>query len=92
MVLMQWQHHQLEGKEPSGNHTGAAGEDISKRGQGAKFEMHGTAPCLKPLLPVPTALQLLEPSHPWSKGKHCAGEEPVPRAMIHFLGSFCSLP
>lgn len=44
------------------------------------------------LLPVPTALQLLEPSHSWSKGKHCAGEEPVPRAMIHFLGSFCSLP
>lgn len=47
---MQWQHHQLEGKEPSGIHTGAAGEDISRRGQGAKFEMHGTAPCLKPLL------------------------------------------
>lgn len=50
MALTQWQHHQLEGKEPSGIHTGAAGEDISKRGQGAKFEMHGTAPCLKPLL------------------------------------------
>lgn len=50
MVLMQWQYHQLEGKEPSGIHTGTVGEDISKRGQGAKFEMHGTAPCLKPLL------------------------------------------
>lgn len=50
MVLIQWQHHQLEGKEPSGIHAGVAGEDISKWGQGAKFKMYGTAPCLKPLL------------------------------------------
>lgn len=45
------------------------------------------------LLLVTTTLHLLEPSHPWSKGKHCfAGEKTVPRAMTHFLGSFCSVP
>ena len=52
MVLKQGQHQHgmLQGKEPSGTHTGAAGEDIFKWAQGAKFKMHGTAPCLKPLL------------------------------------------
>lgn len=33
----QWQQHHLEGKEPFGIYTEAAGEDISKQGQGAKF-------------------------------------------------------
>lgn len=40
----------LEGKEAAGIHTGATGEDIFKWVQGAKFKMHGTAPCHKPLL------------------------------------------
>lgn len=44
-----------------------------------------TIPSLQ-LVP-PTALQLLEPSHPWSEGKHCAGEEPVPRAWV--LSALC---
>lgn len=52
MVLKQGEQKQgmLEGKEAAGIHTGAAGEDIFKWGQGARFKMHGTTPCLKPLL------------------------------------------